>query len=301
MYTNGVLQAGDCKGDDIKNAVFYMVNPKNYMQEEGPYKKITSIGNGKAIVKTGDEFCYVFDCNQFAFIKKVKKYSTINCYLHDKENSTVKLVALQSMSDDLIYIYDTKTMQVIDEKPLMPGYHLINEKKFLLVKHADNTYNIINLASGNFEKVFAKDVPEIDYDYGDMYLMAKNGNFVYIFDFEQGLLLPTKDGIDISGAINFWLSKSGGRVFFFVNGNDGGTYRIRYDLIFNEGDTVLFAAVDSQNYRQLSDWDSISNAPKDVQIKAKAVLFPQEKIQVVNSFNEMLSRMDKTRNGSILL
>ena len=278
-----------------------MVNPKNYMQEAGPYKKIISIGNGKAVVKTGDEFCYIFDCNQFAFIKKAKKYDTINCYLHDKENSTVKLVALQSMSDDLIYIYDTKTMQVIDEKPLMPGYHPITEKNFLLVKHADSTYNIINLASGNFEKVFAKDVPKIDYDYGNMYLMAKNGNFVYIFDFERGVVLPTKDGIDISGAINFWLSESGGRVFFFVNGNDGGTYRIRYDLIFNEGNNVLFASVDSQNYRQLSDWDSISNAPKDVQIKANAVLFPQKKVQVVNSFNEMLSRMDKTRNGSILL
>lgn len=301
MYANGVLQAGDCEGNDVKNAVFYMVNPKNYMQEAGPYKKIISIGNGKAVVKTGDEFCYIFDCNQFAFIKKAKKYDTINCYLHDKENNTVKLVALQSVSDDLIYIYDTKTMQVIDEKPLMPGYHPTTEKNFLLVKHADNTYNIINLVSGNFEKVFAKDVPKIDYDYGNMFLMAKNGNFVYIFDFEHGVVLPTKDGIDISGAINFWLSESGGRVFFFVNGNDGGTYRIRYDLIFNEGNNVLFASVDSQNYRQLSDWDSISNAPKDVQIKANAVLFPQEKIQVVNSFNEMLNRMDKTRNGSILL
>lgn len=51
----------------------------------------------------------------------------------------------------------------------------------------------------------------------------------------------------------------------------------------------------------MANWDSISNAPKDVQIKANAVLFPQEKVQVVNSFNEMLSRMNKTRNGSILL
>ena len=87
--------------------------------------------------------------------------------------------------------------------------------------------------------------------------------------------------------------------------NDDNTFlyeKIRYDLIFNEGNNVLFAAVDSQNYRtQLSDWDSITNAPKDVQIKANAVLFPQEKVQVINSFNEMLSRMNKTRNGSILL
>ena len=55
-----------------------MEKDKNYMQEAGPYKKIISIGNGKAVVKTGDEFCYIFDCNQFAFIKKAKKYDTIN-------------------------------------------------------------------------------------------------------------------------------------------------------------------------------------------------------------------------------
>lgn len=304
IYANGVLQAGDCEGSDVKNAVFYMVNLKNYMQEKGPYKKIISIGNGKAVVKTGDEFCYVFDCNQFAFIKKAKKYDTITCHLHDKGDNTVRLIALQSMSDDLFYIYDTKTMQLIDDKPLMPGYYSTNNKNFLLVKHADSTYNIINLASGKFEKVFAKDVPEIDYDYGNMYLMAKNGNFVYIFDFEHGLLLPTKDGIDISGAIGLWFAKSAGRVFFFVNGNDGGTYEIRCDLVFAfaEGANVLFAPVDSQNYRnQLSDWDSITNAPKDVQIKANAVLFPQEKVQVTNTFNEILNRMNKVRNGSILL
>lgn len=302
IYTEGVLYAGDCEGNDVKNAVFYMVNPKNYMQEEGPYKKIISVGNGKAVVKTGDEFYYIFDCNQFAFIKKVKRYGTISCDLDDKGNNIVKLVALQSISDDLIYIYDTKTMQIIDDKPLMPGYRPTNEKNFLIVEHADRNYNIINLASGNFEKVFAKDVPEIVDVYDDMYLMAKNGNFVYMFDFKHGVLLPTKDGIDISGTIDFWFSKTSGRVFFLVNGNDGGTYEIRYDLIFNEGNNVLFAAVDSQNYRnQLSDWDSITNAPKDVQIKANAALFPQTKVQVANNFNEMLNRMDKTRNGSILL
>lgn len=115
-------------------------------------------------------------------------------------------------------------------------------------------------------------------------------------------MLPTKDGIDISGAIEPWFAKTGGRFFFFVNGNDGGTYRIRCELNFAEDDNILFAPVDSQNYRvQMANWDSISNAPKDVQIKANAVLFPQEKVQVVNSFNEMLNRMNKIRNGSILL
>lgn len=126
--------------------------------------------------------------------------------------------------------------------------------------------------------------------------------FLNFFDINHGKG-PVKYTMGIARlAIEPWFAKTGGRFFFFVNGNDGGTYRIRCELNFAEGDNVLFAPVDSQNYRvQMANWDSISNAPKDVQIKANAVLFPQEKVQVVNSFNEMLSRMNKTKNGSILL
>ena len=293
LWQNGVLAGGDCKSGDVKNgADFYLLNLSDYTEEEGPFPYVATLGNGKAKIKDDNGQVYIFDSNQFRFVMKVADCSEMH---YKKEDVDMHIIVVDSIVDGKRYLYDATTMQPIDGRPVSPTNTRI-ERGYLLLHYADNdAYNMYDLDYTPPKKVFPNDVTDFDHEYGSMFATAKNGKFMYIFDFMRGRIHPTQYGVDLSAAINPWFARSGGRFLFYVQGNDGQNYRVCYDTsASNEDREILFGIADNE-YIVRTDYLPISQAPQDVQLKANAVLYPQQKVQVMNNFNEMLDRMNNIK------
>ena len=293
--SDGTFYGGDCADDDIRNAVFYVINRNNYMEEEGPFKRIDAQKCNKVILKAEDGYCYIFDTLNFKFLKKVKNYGIVNKY----DNDNPMIVALQSPNDE-IYLYRYDTLEIIDNKPLLLGYNPRCERGYLFVKHADNGCNLINLST--MEPLFAEDVQDLRHEPGKGFVGAFNDNFFYFYDLVNGEFYPTKYGIDLRNAIEPFFDKSWGRLTFAIKLN-GVDYVVRCDsLSASRGFNIEVTQVSFDNGSRTYDgWKPLKNADANLQNVVKDMLYPQQRVQVANSFNEMLNRMNRTRNGSIIL
>lgn len=290
-YTDGTFYGGDCSTDNARDAVFFVLNRNDYMQEYGPFKKFDGTESNKVILKDMAGVCYVFDNVNFKILNKFKNYGIVNKY--NKDNNP--LIAVFQTFNDEIYAYRYDTLEIIDNKPIKPSYSPYVDRGLLFVKHVDNGANVIDLDT--MKSLFNNDVEDIEHDKAKAFFGASDGKIFYFYNMFTSEFLPTKYGIDLSTATGPYFDEHFGNLSFQLNLGDA-TYVIKCEC--NRNFVIRYAQY-TDGGRHYTPFEPINTADKALQDAVHNIFYPQQKIQVMNNFNEMLNRMNKTRNGSILL
>lgn len=276
----GIIIGGDT--DDGKNITYCLLNNNDFRIEFGPFTNFDSysIYGNKIIIKgfNNEGYTYIFDMNEFKPIKKFVNYGIDTSFKYNFKG--YPYICFQELETNEVNLYFYPKLQIVERN--VKNYRLNNHA--IIVNKTDGTSSIIDSTT---RKIILNDIEVCgtmgNVSYGNFIYGFKN-NFVYIINPNNLNFYPTEYGIDATNAKNKFVDFNS--LYLEFNMSDVNV-RVKYTPSRNEEGCIEVSFNNSNRYELLKYCNS------DIQNIVKNMFYPQQKVQVMNSFNEMINRMKK--------
>jgi len=214
------------------------------------------------------------------------------------------IIILQTNGKIFLYLY--KTLELLDENPL----GMRSAPKFvgdvLVYKYEDgsaNAYDFRTNSKFTDDPQFANGFIDIEVNKHELSLLLYTKNhFCYPYLVEKNMFLPSKNGIDLKYVSQIVTNEA---------------YNFRILLKYNEKFYLLQLifpptgngkpSIGIKDVTAHDDWYycnttnlAAANVDPELMKVINQTLYPAEKAAVTSSFNEMIDKFSKIRNGSIL-